>query len=177
MRTWITAAALGAAALGGLAGAGAQAQASSRPAQPLAADNDGERLVSRDEAAAAADRRFAAMDANHDGKLTRDERRAWREQRRAPQRGGPPPGEVRDGGAERHQRKPDAELSQADFRARELHRFDRIDTNHDGRIDQRERDAMMLMMRARRAGGDARPPRGGDMPPPPTDDGGTGQPR
>ena len=31
---------------------------------------------------------------------------------------------------------------------------DRIDTNHDGRIDAREREAMMLMMRARRVGGD-----------------------
>jgi hypothetical protein len=133
-------------------------------------------VVTRDEAAADADRRFAAMDANHDGKLTRDERRAWREQRRAPPRGGPPPGEVREGGAKRHQGKRDAEVSLDDFRARELRRFDRIDTNHDGRIDQREREAMMLMMRARRAGGDGPPPRGGDMPPP-HDDGDAGEPR
>lgn len=142
MRTWITAAALGAAVLGGFAGAGVQAQAPTAPAAPApaptnAADQDGDGIVTREEAAADADRRFAAMDANHDGKLTVDERRSWRAQHRSPPR-------MRE--------RRDADQSQAQFRDRALRRFDRIDTNHDGRIDAREREAMMLMMRARHVG-------------------------
>lgn len=159
MKTWMTAAALGAAMLGGLGAASVQAQTPPPPPAPMQtpdADGDGDRVVTRDEAAADADRRFAAMDANHDGKLTRDERRAWREQRRAP-----PPGD-RMGGADRRPRR-DMEQTQAAFRDRALERFDRIDTNHDGRIDAKEREAMVLMMRARRVGHDR--PHGGDMPP------------
>ncbi|WP_341209345.1 ca2+ sensor protein [uncultured Sphingomonas sp.] len=163
MKTWMTAAALGAAMLGGLGAASVQAQTpppspSPAPMQTADADGDGDgdRVVTRDEAAADADRRFAAMDANHDGKLTRDERRAWRAQRRAP-----PPGD-RMGGAERRPRR-DMEQTQAAFRDGALKRFDRIDTNHDGRIDAKEREAMMLMMRARRVGHDR--PHEGDMPP------------
>lgn len=142
----MTAAALGAAALGGLASAGAAAQASATPAPVpapmMAGDRDGDGISSRDEAAADADRRFAAMDANHDGKLTADERRAWREQHRPPPR--------RAGASDRR----DEAQTQADFRDRALRRFDRIDTNRDGRIDAREREAAMLLMRARRIGHD-----------------------
>ncbi|MEH3120798.1 MAG: ca2+ sensor protein [Sphingomonas phyllosphaerae] len=167
MKTWITAAALGAAVLGGLGAASVQAQsmpappAGSPPAPMQMPDGDSDGLVTRDEAAADADRRFAAMDANHDGKLTRDERRAWREQRRAP-----PPGD-RMGGPERRPRR-DVDQTQAEFRDRALKRFDRIDTNHDGRIDAKEREAMMLMMRARGIG-HGRPH---DGPMPPADDAG-----
>lgn len=162
MKTWITAAALGAAMLGGLGVASVQAQTPPPPPAPMQqSDADGDGVVTRDEAAADADRRFAAMDTNHDGKLTRDERRAWREQRRAP----PPPRDGRgdgDGdGARRHRR--DADQTQAEFRDRALKRFDRIDTNHDGRIDANEREAMMMLMRSRRLGHDRR--HDGQMPP------------
>lgn len=146
MRTWITAAALGAAVLGGFASVGATAQTSSSPspapAAPADRDSNGDGVVTREEAAADADRRFAAMDANHDGKLTGDERRDWREQHRAPPR------------MKRGSGKRDEAQTQTAFRDHALRRFDRIDTNHDGRIDAREREAMMLMMRARRVGGD-----------------------
>ena len=153
MKTWMTAAALGAAMLGGLGAASVQAQTPPPPPAPMQTpDGDGDGVVTRDEAAADADRRFAAMDANHDGKLSRDERRAWRAQRRAP-----PPGD-RMGGPDRRARR-DMDQTQAEFRDRALKRFDRIDTNHDGRIDAKEREAMMLMMRARRVGHDR------DMPP------------
>lgn len=156
MKTWITAAALGAAVLGGLGIARVQAQTPPPPAAPMQqSDADGDGLVTRDEAAADADRRFAAMDTNHDGKLTRDERRAWREQRRAP----PPP---HDGDNARRGRR-DADQTQAEFRDRALKRFDRIDTNHDGRIDANEREAMMMLMRSRRLGHDR--PHDGRMPP------------
>lgn len=153
MKTWMTAAALGAAMLGGLGAASVQAQTPPPPPAPMQTpDGDGDGVVTRDEAAADADRRFAAMDANHDGKLSRDERSAWRAQRRAP-----PPGD-RMGGPDRRARR-DMDQTQAEFRDRALKRFDRIDTNHDGRIDAKEREAMMLMMRARRVGHDR------DMPP------------
>lgn len=164
MKTWITAAALGAAVLGGFGGANVQAQSTPAPppgpppAPMPGGDAYGDGVVTRDEAAADADRRFAAMDANNDGKLSRDERRTWREQRRAP-----PPG---DRGPGRQARR-DADQNQSAFRDRALARFDRIDTNHDGRIDANEREAMMLMMRARRVGHD-RPhggPRDGQMAP------------
>ena len=138
----MTAAALGAAALGGLASAGAIAQAPATPAPVPAPMMAGDGISSRDEAAADADRRFATMDANHDGKLTADERRAWREQHRPPPR--------RAGASDRR----DEAQTQADFRDRALRRFDRIDTNRDGRIDAREREAAMLLMRARRIGHD-----------------------
>lgn len=183
MRNWVTAAALGAAALGSLGAIGAQAQDAARPAPPprggplMQADADDDGIVTRDEVIANADRRFAEQDANHDGKLTEDERRAFREQRWGARRAPPPgadgtqpppgadgalpppmPGEARHG---RHHGR--GTETQAQFRDRALRMFDRIDANHDGRIDPQERDAAMLMMRARRIG-----PNGDrDTPPPP----------
>jgi hypothetical protein len=156
MRTWTTAAVLGAAMLGGLGVASVQAQTPPPPRTPMAtSDSDGDGVVTRDEAAADADRRFAAMDTNHDGKLTRDERRAWREQRRAPM--------PRDGGDGARGGRRDHDQTQAEFRDRALKRFDRIDTNHDGRIDANEREAMMMLMRSRRLGHDR--PHDGQTPP------------
>lgn len=153
MKTWITAAALGAAMLGGLGAAGVQAQTPPpAPTQAPDGNGDGDGVVTREEAAADADRRFIAMDTNHDGKLTRDERRAWREQRR-----GPPPRE-RGNDARR-----DVDQTQAAFRDHALKRFDRIDTNRDGQIDAKERDAMMMLMRSRRIGHDRS--HDGQMPP------------
>ncbi|MEH3105028.1 MAG: ca2+ sensor protein [Sphingomonas phyllosphaerae] len=158
MKTWTTAAILGAAMLGGLGAASVQAQTPPPPPAPMQTsegDGDGNGVVTRDEATADADRRFAAMDTNHDGKLTRDERRAWREQRRGPM--------PRGGGDDARGGRRDADQTQAEFRARALKRFDRVDTNHDGRIDANEREAMMLLMRSRRLGHDR--PHDGQRPP------------
>ena len=58
MKTWITAAALGAAMLGGLGAASVQAQAAPPPAPMQHADDDGDGVVTRDEAAADADRQW-----------------------------------------------------------------------------------------------------------------------
>ncbi len=198
MKTLLSAAALGAAALAGAAPLLAQDLPAPRadappprptgPRDPLAAaDADRDGVVTRDEAAAEADRRFAAMDTNGDGKIDRDERRAFRPPH--PPRGDmppppgmdgpppppppgadgppPPPGAERDGdrrgwgerGGRPHRREP-REMTREQFRERALRMFDRADTNRDGRVDQQEREAMRLMMRARRIGpdGDLRGP-------------------
>ncbi|MBY9062439.1 hypothetical protein K7957_05775 [Sphingomonas yunnanensis] len=216
MKTLLSAAALGAAALAGAAPLLAQDLPAARadappprpmePRDPLAAA-DG--VVTREEAAAEADRRFAALDRDGDGKIDREERRAFRPPHRprgdmppAPGMDGPPPppGAVgpppppppgtdgpppppprgtdgpppppppsaeRDGdrrgwgdrGGRQHRRAP-REMTREQFRERALRMFDRADTNHDGRVDQQEREAMRLMMRARRIGpdGDLRGP-------------------
>jgi len=44
------------------------------------------------------------------------------------------------------------EWTQAQFRERALQRFDRVDSNRDGRIDPQEREAARLLMRARHIG-------------------------
>ncbi|GGB32848.1 hypothetical protein GCM10011380_22870 [Sphingomonas metalli] len=132
------------------------------------ADADGDGVVTREEAMAAFDR----LDTNHDGRLTAEERRAgrpdragfamrggrdgedrrerWGDRRGGPdgERRGPPPGGP----------MPDREMTRADFLARAGDRFDRLDTNHDGRIDRAEIAA------ARAHGPDGGPD--GDGPPP-----------
>ena len=105
--------------------------------------------VTRAEAQADADRRFAAMDADHDGKVTPDERRALREARQ--QNGGPGAGHGGWGGREGRKGRESGDWTQADFRERALRRFDRVDTNRDGTIDPQEREAARLLMRSRMA--------------------------
>ncbi|MEH3037414.1 MAG: ca2+ sensor protein [Sphingomonas adhaesiva] len=109
---------------------------------PPPSRDDADRVVTRQDAAAQADRRFAAMDTNRDGKISPDERRAFHEARRAER-------EAKRGA---HRGGKDREWTQAQFRERALKRFDRIDTNHDGRIDPQEREAARMLMRARRVG-------------------------
>lgn len=97
--------------------------------QPDASGN-----ITRAAAIAAADQRFAAMDANHDGTVTPDEMRTYREQRRAEHAARRPEGD-RPG-------RPAPQAITADaFRARATAMFDRLDTNHDGKIDAAERAA------------------------------------
>lgn len=158
------------------------------PGGPLMhADTDRDGIVTRAEVIADADRRFAALDTNRDGKVTKDERRAEREKHRAdriahapppPGAGAPPPPPPgagpdrpdRDGPRKHHRgdRMKDRDTTQAQMRDRAVKMFDRIDTNHDGRIDQQERAAAELLMRARMADHDGHRggPRG-DAPPPP----------
>jgi hypothetical protein len=90
--------------------------------------------ITRAAAIAAADQRFAAMDANHDGTVTPDEMRAYRDQRRTENAGRRPEGD-RPG-------RPAPQAITADaFRARATAMFDRLDTNHDGKVDAAERAA------------------------------------
>jgi hypothetical protein len=175
MKKFVLAAALGATALSGTAVAQTSAPApADRPMPPrggpmMMSDIDRDGIVTRDEAAAAADRRFAEMDTNHDGKISGDERRAMREHRREMrderrEADGRPPRPPRDD--DRGPRRgPQREMTQKEFRDRALAMFDRVDTNHDGRIDQQERDAARLLRRARMAGHDGND--GNDAPPPP----------
>ena len=64
----------------------------------MAADTNHDGIITKDEAIAAADRRFDQIDANHDGKITPDEMMAYRDQMMARRGGGdnapppPPPG-------------------------------------------------------------------------------------
>lgn len=91
--------------------------------------------ITRAQALAEADRRFDAMDTNRDGKISADERLAFREARQA-----------------RHGRDHKGrELTREQFRERAAKRFDRVDTNRDGTIDANEREAARLLMRSRMA--------------------------
>lgn len=98
---------------------------------------DAEGNITRAAAIAAADQRFAAMDTDHDGTISAQEMQAYREQRRAEW-------QARRGGGERAGR-PDRPaprpVTAEAFRARALAMFDRLDTNHDGKIDAAERAA------------------------------------
>ena len=114
----------------------------------MRADSDGDGVVTRAEATAQADAQFAAMDVDHDGKVTGDERRAAFQARagggRMRGRGG-----THGGG--------DTIMTRDDFRARALARFDRTDTNHDGKIDAAEIEAMRQMRMQRRNGAGTAP--------------------
>ncbi|GAA0747755.1 ca2+ sensor protein [Sphingomonas sp. ABOLD] len=159
----VTLAALGASLLAGSALA-AQAEPQDGPRgprhDPLAmADQNKDGIVTRDEMLAGVATRFNAMDANHDGKVTPEEREAYMTQQRARM------------GA---RMAPKKDLTLADEQARAARMFDRIDTNHDGKIDAAERQAAaQKMMQMRRGGGwrGRQGPPAGDMPPPPPADG------
>jgi len=154
----LTLAALGASLLAGTAHAGQEGPRGPRP-DPLAmADTNKDGVVTREEMLAGVQARFKEMDANHDGKVTPEEREAFNAAMRA-----------RMGGRMRTPK----DLTLADEQARATRLFDLVDTNHDGKIDAAERAAAAKrMMGMRRGPGgwrgqDAPPPPPGDMPPPP----------
>ena len=125
----------------------------------MRADTNRDGVVTRDEVIADADRRFARMDTDGDGKVSRDELRAARATRPGPpgadmdaappRTDTPPPSDAR--GDDRPRRAMRAQTRDV-ARERALRMFDRTDTNHDGRVDAQEIEAMRLMMRARFAG-------------------------
>lgn len=92
---------------------------------PGAADTNGDGVITRAEATAAADAMFARFDANRDGKVSAAERPGNR-------------------GAD----KPD--MTREQFRQKALKRFDLADANKDGRIDQAEREAARGQMKGMR---------------------------
>jgi hypothetical protein len=107
----------------------------------LDANHDG--VITRPEMIAEAEARFAAMDADKDGKVTPAERDAARPQWR--------------GGGNRPRGGGDREMTRAETLARAGQRFDRLDTNHDGKLDAAEL-AAARPMRGPRGGGDTPPP-------------------
>ena len=80
MKKWMISAALGAMLVGGGVAA-AQSGAGSPPRGPMAADANGDGLLTKAEMTARLDKAFAAMDANRDGKVTQEERQALRQKR------------------------------------------------------------------------------------------------
>ncbi|MDT8757826.1 EF-hand domain-containing protein [Sphingomonas psychrotolerans] len=109
------------------------------------ADANGDGIVTKAEFLADVDARFAKHDANKDGKISKDER--------------PGHGEGR-GGRMMHRIDTDNDgaISLDEQRAAAARRFDRLDANSDGKVDQAERDASrerMRRMMERRAGNDA----------------------
>lgn len=148
-RNWLIAAALASAAIGG--GALAQNDAPAAPALQhggrgggmLQADTNHDGNITRAEYQAWIDQRFAARDADHDGRIA--------------------PGERQRGGGGTGGRAVD----QAGFRRAALARFDRLDTNHDGTVDAQEQTAARELMRFRMAGrgGEHRPGMGPGMGP------------
>lgn len=103
----------------------AQAQGGGRGM--MRADANGDGMISRAEAKAQSDSRFATMDANHDGVLTGDELT------------GPRGNAAGDGTTTR-----------ADYDARAEKRFARMDANGDGMLTADELRAVMERMRAGR---------------------------
>ena len=160
-----------------LAGAGFAALSIGSTVAQTTPPADGAQTMTREDALAAADRRFDRMDANKDGKITADEMRPAPPPPPAdgaappppPADGAPPPpppgaggpgGPGRGGMFARLDTNGDGAVDRDEFRAQAARRFDRIDTNKDGKIDADERQAAR----------DMRGPRGGpggDMPPPP----------
>lgn len=186
---------LSATLLAGTADAAQQTPASppapqGRPTPPdplLLADANRDGVVTRDEVTARLSAAFARVDADGDGKISPAEREAVREVLGgpggpgAPGMDGPPPpprgpegrpgmrGRVGERMAARMDKDGDGMISLDEQKARALARFDRVDTNKDGKIDAAERKAMhdrMLAMRDRRGPRGPGGP-GGHMPPPP----------
>lgn len=127
-------------------------------------------VITREAFLAEADARFQKLDANRDGKLTQDEMQAMMERMR--ERGGrdggddakapPPPGgpEGPRGpghGFEKLDTNHDGRVSRDEMRAEADRRFDKLDTNRDGFVDKAELEA------AHKLHGHHH----GDMPPPP----------
>ena len=113
------------------------------------ADADGDGVVTRAEYQAAVDARFARMDANGDGVLASDERPGPGRHGMRGGDGAPPAPMAPAGSAATSSPPPPAEgsMTRDQFRAQSMRRFDAADTNHDGRIDAAEMQAMMTQLR------------------------------
>lgn len=156
MNKFLAAAALGSALIAGPA----FPQDGPRPPRPdplALADADKDGNVTKDEMLAAVAARFKKSDANGDGKVTAEERAAERaaiRRARMAKRAGDTDG--------------DGAISLAEQQARAAKRFDWVDANKDGRIDQAERaavrDKMMAMRGHGRHGGHRGPPPPADGP-------------
>ena len=136
-------------------GAAAQTTAAPPPPPPhgggmMRADANGDGTVTRAEMIAEAEARFAAMDTDKDGKVTPEERQAARATMRSQWRAGQPP---RAGGGGMMRGDPDRIVTREETVQRAGARFDRLDTNHDGRLDAAEIAAGRPMRRPRAADG------------------------
>ncbi|WP_161978374.1 hypothetical protein [Sphingomonas oligophenolica] len=138
-----------------------------RGAMMMRADTNRDGVITRAEAIAAADARLDKLDTNHDGTVTADEmaaRRAAMRERMAARGMTLPDGATRGMGRHRD-RDGDGIMTKAEAEAHAATRFDRMDANHDGKLDKTELANLREMRHLRHD-----KMRGGDMPPPqPTD--------
>ena len=118
-----------------VAGLAVSAQAQGGPPP----DPYGDATVTKADAEARAGTRFAELDANHDGSLTPEERRAGFP-------GGGGGGFGGGGGGFGGQQGPQ---DKAAYVAAQLQRFDMQDGDHDGQLTKAERDAFREQMRQR----------------------------
>jgi len=141
MKKTLAAALLGATLFAGSAVAAPQ----DRPMEDLLtmSDTNGDGVVTEAEFLADVDARFAKLDADKDGKISKQER----------------PGDAEGRGGRMMRRidtNNDGAISLDEQRAQANRRFDRLDANADGKVDKAEADAarerMRAMMERRNAG-------------------------
>lgn len=145
-------------ATGGLLATGASAQTTSPPAPAargmMQADANGDGTITRAEYVAQTEARIAAMDTNKDGVITPEERAAARQAMWAQRRGG----DAAPGGEGMMRRTGNGggkSMTRAELVDRATARFDRMDTNHDGKLDAGEMAAARSMMHHGHRGGGA----------------------
>lgn len=139
----------------------------------LMADANKDGVVTREEMTASVAARFAKLDTNKDGTITLEERLAARAAMR--EKMGKPMHDGKEGGNGMRRGPSDSggkTVTLADQTARALKRFDFVDRNGDGKVDQAERELVRSMMREMGGGRGHHGRRGmhhggGDMPPPP----------
>jgi hypothetical protein len=110
---------------------------------PLAAQREPQGPITRNDYMARQKERFDAMDANHDGVVTKDELAAQIEARM----GDAPPPQMVDRIFARLDTDGDGKATAAEAEAEAAARFDKLDTNHDGTLSPEERRAGMEHMR------------------------------
>ncbi|MES2338533.1 MAG: hypothetical protein V4537_10590 [Pseudomonadota bacterium] len=161
----IAAALFGTVAAGGLAYAQTAPTPTAAP-KPMKGDTNADGKVTRAEFVRQAETRFAMLDTNRDGSLTREEQRAGhgRKSARGPRdaMGGPfeptagqdtPPPPTAGGDAMRGPRRPgggmarldtdgDGKVTRAEYDTQSTKRFARMDTNGDGTVDATEMAAL-----------------------------------
>ncbi|WP_286772829.1 EF-hand domain-containing protein [Sphingomonas sp. 66-10] len=156
--------------LGSAALAGTPSFAFAQAAPPAAAaphERMRDRTVTREEALTRADRMFDAIDTNHDGKITPDERKAAHEKMRerwqarhaeqtAPGADANATPDHKWGGGHRGghhmgmrgmRGDPNRVITREEWHEKAAERFDRMDLNHDGQITPDERKAAREQMR------------------------------
>ena len=162
MKKFIIATALGATVLAGGAFAAVQdtGAAQTHPKRGMRADTDNNGVVTKAEALAQAEARFAKVDANNDGQITREERKAFRAdkpRRGWGKRGGHGRGKMRAHMMERFDADKDGKLSETERAAMKQQRqamhaqmLERFDADKDGKLSQAERQAARAAMKEMR---------------------------
>ncbi len=150
MRPLLLAASILATAVSGMAVAGQVPPAAPAPAAAPAADA----VLTRADALARADQRFALIDTDHDGRISAAERTAMPQQPRGPagDRPAAPGPEGRGGGRalERADANSDGVVTREEFAAQAGTMFDRQDLNKDGKVDEAERQKLREQRMERR---------------------------